>query len=190
MEQSARFFDFSFNRAAIMSALESAAKHFTPAHRLKVRMTLDRSCNIQITDTPVARNHPGSVTFSSMRVSSRDHFLHHKTTHRVLYDQQYKWALEQGYIDVLFLNERDEVTEGAISNLFIEKDGHWFTPPLSSGVLPGVYRRHLLATNPRAKEEILYLSDLASADAVYLCNSVRGLTETKLDPPTDKTADI
>jgi para-aminobenzoate synthetase/4-amino-4-deoxychorismate lyase len=51
------------------------------------------------------------------------------------------------------------------------------TPPLASGVLPGIYRRHLLETCTAAEEKILTMSDLATADAVFLCNSVRGIRE-------------
>ena len=101
--------------------------------------------------------------------------MRHKTTRRQLYEQEYKEALRKGYDEVLFLNERDEVTEGAISNVFIEKDGQWFTPPVRCGLLPGIYRRHLLETKPGAGEKILRLEDLAAADAVYISNAVRGL---------------
>jgi para-aminobenzoate synthetase / 4-amino-4-deoxychorismate lyase len=67
------------------------------------------------------------------------------------------------------------VTEGAISNVFMEKDGRMFTPPIECGVLPGVYRRYLLQTRPEIEERVLRLDDLRNADAVYICNAVRGL---------------
>jgi para-aminobenzoate synthetase/4-amino-4-deoxychorismate lyase len=61
-------------------------------------------------------------------------------------------------------------------------DGKLFTPPLSAGALPGVLRRHILATNPTAQESTLTLADLASAEAIYLGNSLRGLRQvTRLD---------
>jgi para-aminobenzoate synthetase/4-amino-4-deoxychorismate lyase len=44
---------------------------------------------------------------------------------------------------------------------------------VSCGLLPGVYRRHLLESG-RAAEKVLRMQDLASADAVYICNAVRG----------------
>jgi branched-subunit amino acid aminotransferase/4-amino-4-deoxychorismate lyase len=69
---------------------------------------------------------------------------------------------------VLFLNERGEATGGAISNIFIEMDGQWLTPPVDCGALPGTYRRHLLETNQSAAEKTLKLEDLACADGVYL----------------------
>ena len=76
---------------------------------------------------------------------------------------------------MLFFNERGELTEGAISNLFIQKGGYLFTPALSCGLLPGVYRQHLLATCDTAREAVLLERDLVSADAIYLCSALRGL---------------
>ena len=70
---------------------------------------------------------------------------------------------------------RSEVTEGAISNIFIEKNGCWFTPPVECGLLPGVFRRHMLETRSEIEEKVLHLDDLKAADAVYLTNAVRGL---------------
>ena len=82
---------------------------------------------------------------------------------------------------MLFLNLRGEVTEGAISNIFIEKDGRWFTPPVECGLLAGVYRRHLLEARPAIEQRVLYPDDLRQADAIYLANAVRGLRRAALD---------
>jgi para-aminobenzoate synthetase/4-amino-4-deoxychorismate lyase len=84
-------------------------------------------------------------------------------------------ALENGYDEVLFLNERGELTEGAISNLFIRKGQQFFTPPVSSGLLNGIYRQYFLATRSFASEKLITLTDLLSADNIYIANSVRGL---------------
>jgi para-aminobenzoate synthetase/4-amino-4-deoxychorismate lyase len=82
---------------------------------------------------------------------------------------------------VLFLNQRGEVTEGAISNIFVEKEGRWFTPPIECGLLPGVYRRHLLETQPRIEPRILTMQDLKDADVIYLTNAVRGLRRVEVE---------
>ena len=83
-------------------------------------------------------------------------------------------------------NQRDEVTEGAISNIFVRIEGRLYTPPLACGVLPGVFRRHLLEAVPRAEERILTLADLRAADELFLCNSVRGLRRvTHLEPASN-----
>jgi para-aminobenzoate synthetase/4-amino-4-deoxychorismate lyase len=117
----------------------------------------------------------GRVRLSTHTVSSGDLFLHHKTTRRELYTQEYAAAQRDGFDEVIFLNERGEVTEGAISNLFLRRGDKLLTPPLSSGVLAGVLRRHILETDTTAEERVLTLSDLEQADAVYIGNSLRGL---------------
>ena len=66
------------------------------------------------------------------------------------------------------------MTEGSITNLFIERDGILLTPPLSAGLLPGTLRAELIDTG-RAIEHSLTLADLESAATIYLGNSVRGL---------------
>jgi para-aminobenzoate synthetase / 4-amino-4-deoxychorismate lyase len=174
LELSARYFEFRFDRTAILAALEAVECDLIPGQRTKVRLTLDQDGTTRITHAAAAENMPGKVAISARRVRSGDRLLRHKTTRRSLYDEQYQRAAALGFVDVLFLNERDEVTEGANNNIFAVKNGQWFTPPVTCGLLPGVYRRHLLETKPGAAEKILRLADLASADAVYLCNAIRG----------------
>jgi len=81
---------------------------------------------------------------------------------------------------VLFLNERDEITEGAISNVLIKKNEKYFTPPIECGVLNGVYRQYLFTVLTTLEERRLSLEHLRSADSLYLCNAVRGMYEVSL----------
>jgi para-aminobenzoate synthetase/4-amino-4-deoxychorismate lyase len=122
----------------------------------------------------------GRVRLSMERTSSADVFLRHKTTRRELYEREYARARADGFDEVIFRNERGEVTEGAISNVFVRRAGKLLTPPLRSGVLPGVFRRHLLESDASAEERVLTVEDLESGDAVFLGNSVRGLREVRL----------
>ncbi len=182
MQASAAYFGFNLDREAVLAALEEERKQVAGLRRAKVRILLDRCGAVTVSHSPLEEQAgPGTVIVSSVRVFSGDRFLRHKTTRRELFDRQYAEARRQGHDDVLFFNERSELTEGAISNVFTEKDGDWFTPPVSCGLLPGVYRRHLLQTKP-ASEKVLHLEDLASADAVYLCNAVRGCRKVKVAP--------
>jgi para-aminobenzoate synthetase/4-amino-4-deoxychorismate lyase len=107
--------------------------------------------------------------------------LFHKTTQRPLYAEALQAAIQAGYDEVLFLNLRGQVTEGAMHNIFIEKDGRWLTPPVACGLLAGVYRRHLMETRPNVQERVLRIQDLRQADAVHLCNAVRGLRPAIID---------
>ena len=122
------------------------------------------------------------------RTSSKDRFLFHKTTHRQTYDQELEHARASQCDDALFFNERNELTEGAIHNVFLLKGRVWRTPPVECGLLPGTYRAMFLAEHPDAREEILRYEDLLAADAIFLCNSVRGMYEVKLVGNSRKAA--
>jgi para-aminobenzoate synthetase/4-amino-4-deoxychorismate lyase len=89
-----------------------------------------------------------------------------------------------GFDELVFLNERGEVTEGSFTNIFIERDGVLLTPDLSSGLLPGTLRAELIATG-KARAVVLTLADLYAADAIWLGNSVRGLIRAELFEPKD-----
>ena len=54
-------------------------------------------------------------------------------------------ARTRGASEVVWRNTRGEVCEGSTSNIFVECDGEFVTPELSSGCLPGVARACLLA---------------------------------------------
>jgi para-aminobenzoate synthetase/4-amino-4-deoxychorismate lyase len=73
---------------------------------------------------------------------------------------------------VIFLNERDELTEGSRTNIFIGRNGKLVTPPLTSGVLDGVLRRELIDRG-ECTEAVLSLDDLEGE--MFLGNSLRGL---------------
>ncbi len=184
LEDSADYFGFPCDRGQTKLALEEHARTFFENAPRKVRLLLDADGGLHISSEIIAgtANDPGRVCIAVERTNSSDRWLYHKTTRRALYAQEYKRAAEKGFDDALFLNERDQVTEGAISNVFIEKAGRLFTPPIESGVLPGVYRRHLLQKRPDIEERLVTLNDLRNADAVYICNAVRGLRKVQLIP--------
>jgi para-aminobenzoate synthetase/4-amino-4-deoxychorismate lyase len=180
---SATYFNFTCDRNAIIIQLKSLATTFEPNTKYRIRLVLDAAGTTTITSAPLTTQPTGSILISTEKTNSTDLFLHHKTTRRTLYDRLYKEAITQGCDDIIFLNERNELTEGAISNIFLRKGNKLLTPPLTSGVLSGIYRRHILETEPHAEEKVLTLEDLHSADAVYICNSVRGMNEVKLNTP-------
>jgi len=68
------------------------------------------------------------------------------------------------------------LTECSYSNIFIEKNGIFYTPPIKCGLLNGIYRQYLLKKFPlKYKEKVLYKKDLINADNIFICNSVRGM---------------
>jgi para-aminobenzoate synthetase/4-amino-4-deoxychorismate lyase len=74
--------------------------------------------------------------------------------------------------DVLLVNERGEVTESTRANLVLRLGGELLTPPLASGLLPGVFRERLLARGI-VREQVLFPADVLRAEKVWLVNSVR-----------------
>lgn len=92
---------------------------------------------------------------------------------------RYERAHEQGFDEVVLLNERDEVAECSSANIFIVKGDHAFTPPLSSGCLPGVTRALLLdeirVPGIFVSEKALLLADLESADEMFITSTTRDL---------------
>ena len=120
-----------------------------------------------------------AVTLSPHRTNSTNPFLRHKTTNRQLYNDELTRVRAEGFDEVIFLNERNELAEGSITNLFVERAGKLLTPPLTSGVLPGILRRHLLETHPHIEERTLTLADLEPPNTLWLGNSLRGLRKAK-----------
>ncbi len=112
---------------------------------------------------------------SPKRVLSSDVLQQHKTGWRDLYESEHaRLAREAGCDEVLFLNEKGELAEGARSTLFVEIAGVLYTPPLGSGILDGCLRRALIDSG-KCLERRLTPEDLARADRVFFGNSLRGL---------------
>lgn len=78
-------------------------------------------------------------------------------------------------------NEHGDLTETCLSNLALELDGVWVTPPVASGLLAGTYRAQLLAEG-RLCERRLPRAGLAQATRLAVINSVRGWRPAQLEP--------
>jgi branched-subunit amino acid aminotransferase/4-amino-4-deoxychorismate lyase len=59
------------------------------------------------------------------------------------------------------------------TNIFVKKSSQWFTPPLSSGCLPGVLRRKKIEEGS-CKVGIVTYSDLKEAEKITVGNALRG----------------
>jgi para-aminobenzoate synthetase/4-amino-4-deoxychorismate lyase len=173
LKKSARYFSIACPVDQIKTALEAyAAKQ---SGRIRLRLLLKPDGDFLIRHQPASSGPASSllVAVSRHKTDSTDPFLYHKTTQRKLYDEEFKKYSARGYFDVVFQNEKNEITEGAISNIFIQSKGKWYTPPLSCGLLNGIARQ-VMIRKLHAREKILYLKDLKSAGRIVLTNSVRG----------------
>ncbi len=141
---------------------------------LRCRLTLDVAGKFQLTLADLAPTAPRwRLAVADTRLQAEDPWLRHKTTRRAVYDTA-RANLPAGVDELLFLNTRGEVCEGTITNVFVELEmDMWVTPPLSSGVLPGVLRQELLMSG-QVHEQIVTVEDLRAARSVYVGNSLRG----------------
>lgn len=183
LEKSANFFGFSYNEEEIVNAITQYSKDkIDKSSKVKLRLELFRDGKLQLehSNIQIQKKSLGRIKLSQVRINSKNIFQSHKTTIRKTYNEEYKRAMKEGFMDFVFLNEKEEVVETSIYNLFIKKDNQYYTPPLSSGALPGVMREYLLKKG-KLKEKTLTIADLQFADRVYLCNSVRGIMRVSLE---------
>ena len=185
LEASTRYFGWGFARDRLRAAVETEGARLGPG-AWRLRLVLQASGKLAFTAGRVEED-PGvlRVMLWAEAVSSADRFLRHKTTRRRVYDEAVRVARERGCVDALFTNERGVVTEGSIHNVFVRHGAAWRTPPLDAGVLPGVYRGHLLATMPELREAEFGVKELATADEIWLTNAVRGVRRVVLEGAPD-----
>ncbi|MFC4713603.1 aminodeoxychorismate synthase component I [Planococcus dechangensis] len=171
LKDSAVYFRFQLQQEKITRTLDELAAQY-PQGTFKVRMTLDRSGNVEAQAAAVSPiQQPVHCALAATPVDSKDAFLYHKTTNRRIYEQHQESA--PSAFSVLLWNEREELTEFTIGNLVAEKDGRFYTPPVSSGLLAGTYREQLLDEG-RIEVKVLKKDQLDSFDAIWFINGVRG----------------
>jgi len=184
LSESARCLGFSCNLERIRHELERLTdEELKGRGRCKVRLELHPEGTFLITVDELSEScssDPVPVCRAGVSLPSDGHLRMHKTTRRALYDDLLRKAKKSGYDELLFCNDRGEITEGAISNIIICSDGHYVTPGLSSGLLNGIYRQYFLSTRMNVQESILTMHDIEQADLLFVCNSLRGLRRAVL----------
>ncbi len=185
---SARWLGFSCDEADVRAKLGAQCDALRGSDApYRMRLTLDKSGTVEITHAPLMPLLEETVGvmlgwehgFAALQAA--DPLLLHKTTRRAEYDRGWREAESHDAFDTLFFNDRGELTEGGRSNVFVMLDGRWWTPPLSSGVLPGVMRGVLLEDpDMQAGERILTRDDVMNAQALMLCNALRGALPARI----------
>ena len=84
-----------------------------------------------------------------------------------------------GEQEIIYHTADGKLLETSIGNLVLKMNGKLYTPPSTLGILPGIYRQHLLESR-QVEERVLTVADLEQAETVYACNAVRGLYELRL----------
>lgn len=181
LHASATELDFAFDPVKIADALKQAVDGARAAMRL--RLVLSDGGHVTASAQPYEQSVADKVwrlQLARTRLDSADVLLRHKTSRRDAYQRARAEFLISQADEVVLANERGEVCEGTITNIFADfGDGTLATPRLDCGLLPGVLRGELLDEG-RAHEAVYTWDKLKSAKAIFVGNSLRGLMPARL----------
>ncbi|MBL8398405.1 MAG: aminodeoxychorismate synthase component I [Candidatus Accumulibacter sp.] len=182
LRSSADALGFVCDLPAIVAALHRQADS-RPQGVFRVRLTLTHAGEHRLLAEPFLppSDRAWRVVLAQHLLDADNYLLRHKTTARAAYERALAAVAGRPEVfDVIFLNARGEVCEGARSNLFVEREGRLLTPPLSCGLLPGVLRQSLLDAG-RASEQVLWPTDLRAGGQVFVGNALRGLLPVEVE---------
>ncbi|MGH1509194.1 chorismate-binding protein [Ralstonia solanacearum] len=193
LEHSARAFGFGFDRDALVREIARvcAALPEDGAHRM--RLSLQHSGAFSVTAAPLsplpaAWDAPARLHIAPQAREAVHSLPHHKTSLRAAYDAAWQAAEREGAFDAVFFNADGTLAEGGRSTVLVKLEGQWWTPPLSAGVLPGVMRGVLLDDarpwlGAPLHERVLTRAEVARAEAIAVCNALRGVVPAHFEPP-------
>lgn len=111
---------------------------------------------------------PAQVNFYSQSVAGEIH-------KKFPYDHRFallKSAHDEGFDDCILFNRKNEITESAVSNLIFLIAGEWVTPPITSGILPGIIRA-IAIEDCGVKVRTIHISEIPEVESAFLISSLR-----------------
>jgi len=171
IEKSAVYFAIPFNRISVQTELEKF-KQQHPKQTYRVRLLVDKTGLIRVEGILFHQDHTGEflVRLAEQPILSENRFLYHKTTHRSVYNERRNQ--DPRLFDTLLWNENGEITEFTLGNVIVQMDGVNYTPPITSGLLPGTYREELIRRG-EIRERVILSTELDKAEQIWFINSVR-----------------
>ncbi len=180
LENSARELGFSCNMDTVR---QKVVENGTGNQALKLRLTLapDGVATVSaIPYEPLPQQTIWRLAIARTRLDHTDPLLRHKTTRRQAYIAAREEYSSAEIDEVILLNERNEVCEGTITSIFLDRGGTTCaTPALTCGLLDGVLRRELL-DNGVVTEGSVSVDDLRAARNILVGNSLRGMIRAQL----------
>ena len=174
LRKASRYFAYPFNPEYLRQRIDAECQtcHEEKDYRLKI--SISKSGDIDFYRQELIPLSPAffQAQLCLQETSLQTPFTYFKTTYRP--------HLTIGKQEKIYHNEKGELLETSIGNLVLQIAGKLYTPPINLGILPGIYRQHLLEIG-QVEEKVLTLEELAQAEAIYACNAVRGLYELSLE---------
>ena len=173
LRKASRYFAYPFDPENLRQKIEEECQACDVHQDYRLRISLSKSGEIELSRQILT---PLSPSFCKAKLCLQETdlnqaFTYFKTTNRP--------HLSLGEQEIIYHNAAGELLETSIGNLVLKIAGKLYTPPTSLGILPGIYRQHLLETG-QVEEKVLTLKDLAQAEDIYGCNAVRGMYELLL----------
>jgi len=188
MAEGCTFFSLPFPRKEAEDALKSALVEIPPEAEARLRLNLIsygdqrvEKAGFQTAWEPLqtmnAWQREGvKLGLAPFQRFSRSPLVRFKTTSYLENIFVFAWARGQGLFDALFTNERGEITEGSITNVFFLRKGQVLTPPTDAGLLPGVTRKQIIemarVLNLSLMESTVTPQDLERFDGAFVTNAV------------------
>jgi len=185
--KSAKDFGYNVDLITLFSLLDAEVVNNTAPKRIRISLSQTDQIKIQSeTFTPLPE--PIKLALSKKALTPQRQFFDAKIDSRIFYDGERSRLISlTGCDEVLFLNSQEQLCEGSFTSLFVKLPGmqKLQTPALNCGLLPGVFRHEMIATN-QAEESILFTRDLTRVQQLYVGNSLRGLMPAILLSPNLK----
>ncbi|WP_162817919.1 aminotransferase class IV [Niabella yanshanensis] len=125
-------------------------------------------------------NENGLVTgFFREIKKSCDSYANIKSASALLYTVAANYSRLHQWNDCIIWNQRENICETIIANLFWIKDNRIYTPALTEGCVDGVMRSFLIDQIGTVTETPCRTEDLLGADEVFLTNAIRGIRWVK-----------
>lgn len=83
-------------------------------------------------------------------------------------------AAAAGVDERIFLNTKDQICEGTVSNIFFVKQEKLYTPEVRCGLLPGILREYICETQD-VEETTIYPENLKVYEECFVTNSLMGI---------------
>ena len=115
-----------------------------------------------------------SLNISKVRRNESSIFTFHKTLNYGDNILEKRKSKKLGYDEPIFLNSKNQITEGATSNIFVVVEDKIYTPKLSYGLLNGIVRQYIISNYDIIEKEI-DIEFLNNADEIFLTNSLFGI---------------
>ena len=170
LRTASRYFAFPFDSEDLIQKIEKECQTCDANQEYRLRISLSKSGEIELIRQILE---PLSPTFCHAQLCLQEANLQQAFTY---FKTTYRPYLNLGEQEIIYYNKSGELLETSIGNLVLKISGKLYTPPIRLGILPGIYRQHLLETG-QVEEKVLTLKDLVQAEAIYGCNAVRGLYE-------------